>query len=244
MKPSSFRHRSRLARQENKRMVQQTLAIVVASIAFLVLFFWVGVPSLIKLAVALGNSKSTSRFAQEVDTIPPAPPQLDLLPVATASATITLTGTTEAGVKVYLFQNGIKTQETTADNQGNFTFLNVNLSSGNTSFYAQSIDLAGNQSHNSTTQVITFDNEPPKLDLTKPQDGQQFVGQTQQLIDIVGTTDPQANVYLNDRQLVVTGDGSFSTKYQLQEGDNLLTFTAIDEANNKTETSLTVSFSR
>lgn len=237
-------HRSRLARQENKQMAKQTVIILVAAVIFIVLFFWIGIPSLINLAVALGNSKAASKFNQETDTIPPAPPQVNIIPVATTSANLDISGSAEAGTTIYLYQDNTKAQETTADNLGNFAFLNLTLADGSTSFYTQSIDSAGNQSHNSTVQIITFDNQPPQLEITQPTDGSRFYGVTEQFIDIAGQTDPAATVFLNDRQLVVTGDGAFATKQELREGDNQLKFIATDEAGNKTETEISVNFSR
>lgn len=236
--------RSRLARQESKQMAKQTMLIVVAAIIFLVLFFWLGIPSLINLAVALGNSKATSKFNQNDDTIPPSPPQVNVIPVATSSASIDLLGITESGATVYLYQNDSKIEETTADNLGNFSFLGITLADGATTFYAQSLDAAGNQSHNSTLQTIIFDDEAPELVITKPTDGKDYYGVTEQFIDIAGNTDPEATVFLNDRQLVVTGDGTFSTKHELKEGSNTLKFTAVDQAGNQTETEISVNFSR
>jgi hypothetical protein len=237
-------YRSRLARQENRQMAKQTLMIFLAAIAFLVFFFWVGIPSLINLAISLGNSKAASKFGQDVDTIPPAPPQLDILPVATSSSTIDIAGQTESGVTVYLYQNGTKAEETTADNQGLFSFINLDLNPGFTSFYVQSVDPAGNQSQHSSTQTVKYDSDKPDLIIEAPSNGKRFAGVTEQLIDVSGSTDPDATVFLNDRQLVVTGSGSFTTKYELKEGDNKLHFTAKDQAGNQTEVEIKVNYSR
>lgn len=236
--------RSRLARQENKKMAKQTLVIIISAIVFLILFFWVGIPGLINLAVNLGNSKASTKFGNESDTIPPVPPQLEVLPVATSSATIDIKGIAESGSTVYLYQDQSKIQETTADNTGTFAFLNISLTQGSSEFSTQSIDQAGNQSHMSNPQTISFDDQAPELEITSPSDGSSFLGVTEQFIDIAGKTDQDATVFLNDRQLVVTADGTFFTKHELKEGDNTLSFTAIDPANNKTDLEIKVSFSR
>jgi len=236
--------RSRLAKQQNKKMKKQAVSFLIISVVFLVLFFWIGIPGLIKLAVNLGNSKASSKFNIEADTIPPAPPQLELIPTATTSAIINLYGTAEPGSKIVLYKNNSQDEESTTDADGQFSFLNIKLSSGTTTFYAKSIDASENESQNSSYQTIIFDDEAPELSIAQPTDGAEFYGQTEQVIDIQGSTDPNANVYLNDRQLVVTGDGSFSTKYQLEEGDNQLNFKSIDEAGNELETTLNVKYSR
>ncbi len=236
--------RSRLARQQDKRMANQAVVIIFLAILFLVLFLWLGIPSLIKLAVALGNSKANSKFNLENDTIPPAPPQLDLIPVATTSSSLSLTGIAEAGVKVTLHRDQTQVSETTASNQGEFVFSDIQLGEGQTVFYTLATDTAGNQSQPSSPQVIVFDNKPPTLTITTPTDGQSFYGSADQIIDIIGSTDPNCSVFLNERQLVVTGDATFSTKHQLQEGDNSLKFISKDQADNQTEIELKVSYSR
>lgn len=235
--------RSRLAKQENKRIFHQTLLILVATIAFLIVFFWIGIPGLIKLAVVLGNAKATSKFTQE-DKIPPLPPQFILPVEATSTESIVIEGNSEPGTIVALHQNQDVSVESTADNEGKFSFATLTLTDGLNTFYAIATDLAGNVSQPSPTQTITLDKEVPPLNLEKPTDGARIFGTLNQLTDIIGTTDPGTVVTLGDRQIVVTGDGSFSTKYELAEGDNTLTFTATDKAGNQTIKEVVVNFSR
>lgn len=237
-------YRSRLVKQENKRIVRQTILIVTGTLAFLIFFLVIGFPALIKLAINLGNAKSTSILSVQEDKLPPLPPQLNPLPEATTSATITVSGNAEPGTVVHLFLNSNKLAENTADNQGAFVFSDVRLDEGANHFIATATDTAGNQSQQSPPQTIVVDDKPPELTISAPSDGAKINGILNQLIDVSGSTDAESQVTLNGRQLVVTGDGSFTTKYQLQEGDNQLKFTAIDPAGNKTETEIKVNFSR
>lgn len=235
--------RSRLTKQENKRIAKQTILILFATIAFLIIFFWVGIPGLIKLAVVLGNAKATSKFNQE-DTLVPLPPQFTFPVEATSSASIIIMGNAEPGTIVSLFQNQNAAVESTADNQGNFSFATIELSDGENTFYATSTDLAGNKSQPSQSQSITLDTKAPSLTIEKPTDGASIFGTLNQLTDIVGTTDPDTIITIGDRQIVVTGDGSFFTKYELQDGDNTLAFKAVDKAGNQTTKEIKVNFSR
>ncbi len=235
--------RSRLAKQENRKLVRQTISIVAGIIIFFIFFFTVGIRSLINLAVVLGNSK-TSKITQQEDKIAPLPPQINPLPEATASSTITIEGSAEIGSTISLYRESDKIDENLTDSQGNFSFSNVTLSQGQNSFSATAADIAGNQSQKSVVQFVMYTNEPPKLTIDQPKDGDRVFGTLKQLITISGTTDPNAIVTVNDRQLVVKGDGGFSSKYELQDGDNKLTFTATDHAGNQTTQELTVNFSK
>jgi len=236
--------RSRLVKQENKKMAQQTLAILGGTALFIILFLWLGIPSLLKLAVALGNSKAVSKFNQQDDTLAPLPPQFNSLPEATSSSVISIQGYAEAGSLVTLSINTVKQSESTTDNQGNFSFSDVILQEDDNTISLVAADTAGNQSQPSTPQKVVFDNKPPELAIASPNDGAKVNGLLQQLITISGSTEPAVQLMVNDRQIVVTGDGSFSTKYELQEGDNKLTFTATDPAGNQTVQEITVNFSR
>lgn len=236
--------RSRLVKQENKKMAQQTMAIIGGTILFIILFLWLGIPSLIKLAVALGNSKAVSKFNQQEDTLAPLPPQINSLVEATSSSIINIQGYAEAGSLITLSINTVKQSESTTDNQGNFSFSDVVLQEGDNNISLTATDTAGNQSQPSVVQDVVFDDKPPELAINNPSDGAKINGLLQQLITISGSTEPNAQLMVNDRQIVVTGDGSFSAKYELQEGDNKLTFTATDRAGNQTVQEMTVNFSR
>lgn len=224
--------------------MRQTLIIIVVTLVILVGFVTVGIPTLINFAVALGNSKASSKISLQEDTLPPLPPQLSTIPEATKDTALTITGFAEAGSLVYLYQNSNKIAETTADNQGNFTFADVQLENGSNHFVATATDQAKNQSQQSMAQTIVFDNEAPSLTIEAPADGARVFGLLQQLTDVRGATDPGVQVTLNDRQLVVTGDGSFSTKYQLEEGEHTLKFVAKDKAGNETIKEIKVTFSK
>ncbi len=236
--------RSRLTKQENRKMTQQTFAIIGGTVLFVILFLWLGIPSLIKLAVALGNSKAVSKFNQQEDTLAPFPPQINSLPEATSSSIISIQGFAEAGSLIALSINTVKQSESTADNQGNFSFSDVILQEGDNQISLVATDPTGNHSQPSTPQNVIFDNDPPEIAINSPSDGAKIYGLLQQLTTISGSTEPTTQLTVNDRHIVVTGDGSFSTKYELQEGDNKLTFTATDPAGNQTVQEMTVNFSK
>lgn len=102
-----------------------------------------------------------------IDTIAPPAPSItsispDTDPVgdhATASQSVTLSGTAEAGSTVTIFQNGVSIGTTQADNSGAWTFAVPGALADKTSydFTARSTDLAGNQGATSTTYPVNVD---------------------------------------------------------------------------------------
>jgi hypothetical protein len=241
--PTPAVRRSRLARQENKRMARQSIYIIAGIVSFIIFFFWFGIPSLINLAVTLGNAK-TSKVTQQEDTLAPLPPQFNPLPTATSGASLIISGSAETGTTITLFQNTKQVSQTITDNQGNFTFANITLSKGQNEFSSSATDEAGNQSQKNVPQLVTFSDEPPQLTIDQPQDNAEVTGTLQQLITIKGSTTMETSVSVNDRQLVVNGDGSFTAKYQLQDGDNTLHFVATDQAGNQTSQDIHVHFAK
>jgi large repetitive protein len=240
---SHHERRSRLADLENRRLFKQTALIILSVVIFVSALIFLGIPALIKLAIFLGDIRSTSAPVEQSDTIPPATPQIVTLPVATSSAELDISGYTEAGAAVSLYQNGAHLVDSLASDQGDFVFPMVTLNPGLNRFYAVAKDAAGNESPPSSTQTIVYDSKAPNLVIDNPKDGQQFNGASAQMITVSGTTDPDVSVKLNDRLLVVNLDGTFTSKYPLQDGSNPLHFVATDAAGNTTNLDLTVSFS-
>jgi bacillopeptidase F len=89
---------------------------------------------------------------------------------------------------------------------------------------------------------VNFDNEPPKLDITKPTDGSEFYGSRQRQLVIEGTTDENATININSRMVVVDNQGNFSFGITLQDGTNEFTIKAQDAAGNTTEKTLKVQY--
>jgi len=59
-------------------------------------------------------------------------------------------------------------------------------------------------------------------------------------IKVSGKTSAYAEVYVNDTQTKADGTGNFSVNYNLDEGENLLTIVANDQAGNYVEKEMTV----
>jgi phage-related protein len=121
--------------------------------------------------------------------------------------------------------------------------LTMQLEPGENVLSGYSIDKTGNESAESKRYTVKFDDEPPELEITEPVDGANITLRKNQLTTIKGTTEENAKIELNGRLVYASADGSFSTTYQLNEGDNQLLFKAIDEAGNTTEKTIKVTFS-
>lgn len=210
-------------------------------VASLGAFFEYGLPYLARFSEILGGFEGGESNEVTTDAIPPSPPQLKPLPEATNSATLSITGEAEPKSEVTVFLNGDEAKKTVVDSEKEFSLSKIDLTEGENYIFALAKDLAGNVSQRSVRQVVVLDKEAPELQVTKPEDGQNFPEDKQE-ITIEGKTESDAVVHINERQIVVDLDGNFSATYSLSEGANDIVVVAQDKAGNQTKEELTVHY--
>jgi len=233
---------SLLSKKEEKRNLRR--AVLFTFLTLLLIFislFW-GIPALIKMAVFFGDIRGSSQPIEVKDNFPPQVPILNTLPEATNQSEIEVSGITEAGASVKIFLVGKEAKETLADNEGNFSSGKLNLTLGQNEIYALAIDKAGNQSTPSEKVAVWYDNEPPTLEISQPEDGKTVSEETGK-INIVGKTDPNTELTVNEHLVILDKEGNFKYTLGLSLGENQIQIVAIDKAGNKTEKSLTVNYS-
>lgn len=234
-------YRSRLEKTESKRFARQAMVLGIATLILLVVLIIVGIPALTKLAIFFSGGQG-SIGAEPADTMAPLSPQINTPPEATNSAKVSLSGYAESGSEVLLKKDDVEIQKSIVDASGSFSFSSVQLENGTNQFRLTAVDLAGNESPPTPLVSIDYDNEKPKLSVTNPKEGSKFFGSSERLISIVGETDHNTQVVLNNRSLVVDSAGGFTASHELSEGDNQLEIIATDNAGNTTTIAIKVSY--
>lgn len=201
-----------------------------------------GIPALVKLAIFLGELKSSSQPLTGEDTLPPSPPVILPLMEATNSAFILVEGFAEEGATVALFLDGVQRQETVVGSDGDFLFSQVSLKEGQNRIEAFATDQSGNRSQPSMAYTVVLDTTLPTLSVEEPQEGRHFVGSWEQRVRISGSASSETTVEVNGSLVIIAHDGSFATSVQLNEGTNLLSVVARDRAGNQTIVTRTVTF--
>ncbi len=230
--------KSRLARHQRKTFSRQAVVFFVMAVGVIVLVFKWGIPGLVKLAIFLGDLKSSTQKVQQADAIPPIPPRFAALPTATFSATLTVRGFSEAGTKVVVTVNGIDKADVVADNDGEFVIDTLALNNGDNKVQAVATDQAGNQSQLSQAVMVMVDTEALQLTLETPADK---TSTTDETIEVKGKiSKPEAEVRVNGRFVATDKDGQFTTKVLLNQGDNTINVVATDRAGNQTNQTITV----
>lgn len=227
---------SRRSRTERNNALRQIIIATALSLIILGAFLFGALPLFLKFtageSIDLGDGG---------DKIAPQVPLLSSPVNATNSATISINGFGEAKSDIVIVLNGDKAAQEKIQDDGSFS-IPIELTDGENSLSAYTIDEAGNESVESQGYRIVLDTTAPQLDFETPVDGQQFEQRVNQTIPVKGRTENNATVYINGRLVRANSEGLFSSQVQLKEGENRLEFKAIDSAGNVTETSLLVKF--
>lgn len=234
--------KTRLARKQEARNIRQAVLYIVLTLTLALVLVFVGIPLLIRMAIFLGNIRTSSKLPEQTDTIPPSPPRIIIPFEATNSAQFSLKGYTEPGATIKVFNSGLSSGETVADNEGSFAIDNLKLTSGRNEITAVAQDAAGNESQPSMPTVVDFDTTPPALEITHPESGETITGLESQ-ITLEGKTEEGAKISINGRLVIVGPEGDFSYQYSLEEGENTFTIIAQDKAGNQTEKEIKVDYS-
>lgn len=237
------KYRSRLARKEKQRMLRQSVLLFgLTGILVTAGLIW-GIPAIVRMAGFMGELNASNLPIENNDTLAPLPPQLVIPYEATPSASIDIQGYTEAQAQVTLYNNDTNISETLADDTGAFIFEDIRLDADANQFTVAAKDQAGNTSELSRVSNVVFDNQAPTVEINEPSDGSEFFGTQEQTIEIKGSLDETAQVFVNDQLSFPDTENNFSQRYRLQPGENTITVRAIDSAGNEGSAEIKVNFS-
>lgn len=234
-----IQRQTRLTRKQNIRNIKRAYFFFFLSFVLVLLIIFLGIPSLVKMAIFLGNLKSTYTPVETETNLPPSPPRLKSMPEATNSAELKVEGYAEEGLAVEIYSSGVKEKEVVAEKDGFFLLDNLTLTEGRNEIYALAVDKSGGKSKESEKYIVVYDNTPPKLTIIEPADNSHFYGMQSKVV-VKGETEENTSVTVNDHLAFVSSEGKFNYPYILTNGENIIKITATDKAGNKTEQEIKV----
>lgn len=233
--------RSRLLRRIEKQSRKKLIFAFLGTVLILFVVLRVGIPALAQFSLFLGNLTSSPSETQNSGPSFVQTPSLDPIPLATNSSTIKLTGSAGQNLEVEVFVDNELINKIKTDQQGNFEISSLKLKEGQSTIKIRARD--GEKSSDfSQNLTIVYDITPPTLEVTSPQDKQVFE-KGQNSISIIGKTESQARVTVNDFRAIVDGEGNFSYTLVLSSGENKISIKSVDPANNQMQVEKTVTFS-
>jgi len=166
-------------------------------------------------------------------------PQFDALIEATNSAVLPISGYSQPNEKVDIYLNDLNVKTLEVNSGGTFSY-ELFLALGINKIYAVTKDLNNQQSSPSRQWTVYFQDSPPNLEITEPENNSSF----KKVSDIIikGKADSGTDVLINDHQVVMENDGSFSYPIKLQNGENKFKIVCVDPAQNSTQIDWTLNF--
>lgn len=235
-------YRSRLKTKVKNAVYKNTFtSIVVIAIIFLVLIFF-GLQLLVKFSLLIGRIKGVGDIEQTTSSQSDfvLVPILNPLFEATNTATIEVSGlATSTGQTIELFLNNDLESTTIVDSKSQFIFSSVRLESGENKIKVRA-KINDKESQFSNETVIVYDITPPALEIKEPADGQTIKKSAQ--VKIIGKTEADAQILINDFLSIVDNNGGFSYTLPLKEGENNIKVVALDRAGNQTTNQLKIIF--
>ena len=224
----------RLSRKEETKVVKRIVYLSIFSIILAVFLITLGIPILGKFADFLNLVFRKNEISQVDTKSTPRVPILDILPQATNSASLAISGFSQDETKVVIYNDLQNVGEAEVES-GKFQFENLKLKDGQNEISAKAISKSGKESDFSGSVKIILDKEPPKLEVDTPSEGQSFSQDNR--IKVSGKTDKDAQVYANGFLASVTAEGNFEVLVPVLEGETTIEIKATDDAGNtKVET--------
>ena len=232
--------RSRINQRLQKQTQRNLVFIIAGAIGILIIFLFFGIKLLVNFSL-LVEKKADSNIQQQESSFL-IPPILDPITTATNSASMDISGTAGSGKYVVIYINGKQLGKADIKEENVFVFKDLTLDEGENDIKIKAVDDNKKESKFSPTVQVTYTTKSPDLTVDFPTDGQTY-HKSDNPIKIRGKTDPDAKVTINDFWAVNDSDGNYSYNYLLKSGDNDLKITATDEAGNKSEKTLRVTYS-
>lgn len=235
----SNRSRSRLYKRLESKSKKNLLLTIFGIILVVGVITKLGVPFIINFTLFVSGSGDTNQNTKQEDASFIPPPILNPMPNATNSAEVFVFGTAVANKNVILYINGNLVDKTQAQKNGNFSFRE-SLSEKENAIKAKTV-VNGKKSEFSQTINIHYKNTPPSLNVIFPTDGQSF-SKDQNTVEIKGETDDLVKITVNDFWAITDQSNHFFYRFPLKNGENQIKIIATDQAGNKTEKNIKVTY--
>lgn len=235
-----MQYRSRLRSRVRNTLYKNTIISVAVIIIILILVGFFGIQLLVKFSLLLGNIKSIGEIPSSQSNAFILPPSLDPLVEATNSAIIEISGRgSEPGQTIEIFLNDSYKTKALVDNDSQFKILQFRLEQGQ-NYIKSRAKQDDKESSFSEELTVLFETTPPALEVKEPSDGQ-VIRKTSQ-VRVVGKTETDTSISINNFLPIVDGSGNFSYTLPLKEGENSIKVIAKDKAGNQTTNELKVTF--
>jgi len=229
----------RLQYHQKKVADTKVILLAVLLIGLIIFIFTIGIQWLLNSAVFVNKliGKKEVQTTKKNDFYGSL--DVDSIPSATNSAKFIISGTVTNFDKLEYYLNDEKIKE--ADVYDRFEEVIGDLKVGTNEVYLIAKTKKNDQKKQSNKFIIYLKNEKPKLEITEPNDGSKTAKNE---IKVAGKTDKEIIIQINGLPIVVDALGNFQSTVKLNEGENKITITAQDLAENIESKTLTIIYEK
>lgn len=216
---------SRLLRYKQKKALINLVLILIA----IFIIFTIGFQFIIKGSVFVANIFSDKSDTDQVTNQILGEININEIPTATNSSKIKVSGSTYNMDSVLIFLNKQAVDKIEINSKNEFSTIIDNLNTGENELYFIGVQKESEQRKKTDIFTIISKTTKPKIEISSPKD-RSITPKTE--INIIGKTDTDVIIKINDQPVVVSSDGSFNHLVRLTDGENKFIINAIDEAGN------------
>lgn len=235
--------RSRLEYVKKKQLTTKIIFSLLVLITIIIFIFTAGLKILLNASAFIANlkenrtnSNSLTKNNNFIGNV-----SIDSIPVASNSSQIYIGGSVLNYDKLEFYINGDLVKETVLSTSDNFNEEIGDLVKGNNQIYVIAKSKDSSQERKSKEFTVIYKSDKPKLEIKEPTDN---LTTSQQELKVMGSTDKDTYVRINDLPVVVDAQGNFETLVKLKDGENKINISAEDLANNIESKTLTVIYQK
>jgi hypothetical protein len=226
--------------KQKLKIRNRTILYIILTVITVAVFSILGIKILVNVINIISDLKKSDSEIPSSDTIPPKTPTINTIPEFTSQTSFDLSGNAEPASDVFIMINNSKFQ-IVAGNDGNFSFK-IQLIEGENKMYLYSKDQSGNTSQYSKTYSVVYDSTPPLLEIISPQNNTNLSGTKNKIIEIKGTSESGSIISKNDKFVTLSDQNTFTAKYDLTNGENIITIKSVDKSKNETIKELKINY--
>jgi hypothetical protein len=234
---------SRLQYHQKKVYTSQVIFFAIILILVVVFIFTIGIKMVVNTSLNVSqltsgknsdqtNSVKNNDFYGNIS--------IDSIPEATNSAKIIVSGSVTNFDLVQFYLNGEKVKEKKLSSDS-FSEEIGDLKKGDNKVFLLAKSKKEKKEKQSDNYTVGYKTDKPKLEISEPSDNSKT---NKQEINIVGKTDKDVTVTVNDLPVVVGSQGEFQTSVKLHDGENKIIVKALDNFGNSEEKTLTLTYQK
>ncbi len=178
------------------------------------------------------NDIKTEEFVGTLD--------IDEVPIATNSASLFISGNVNNFDKVEVYINKVLRKTIATSVEDSFNEKISGLKQGQNEIYIKATNTKAKQERKSEVFPVEY-KKKLELELKEPQEGATIRTED---VKVIGTTDKDTTVQVNNHPAVVDSSGTFEATIRLKEGENTLVIEAEDLAGNTQKKEIKVMYQK